>query len=251
MIDIHTHILPRFDDGAKDSATSVEMLQTELDQGVKTVVLTSHFYGRKHSPKHFLQRRAASYERIKDRIPEGLNVRLGAEVHFTGINLSDCEELCTLAIEGTKCILLEFPFTSKWTGELMDNLADFISETGFTPIIAHIERYHEVQKRPVYVTELINMGCLIQVNAQAFTNKKDKNFAFALLKKDLVHCIGSDTHDLELRSPDLLTAKAAVEGEGLAEKWERAQAIMQAVLNGEQPYFETEQVVKKFLGKYK
>lgn len=251
MIDIHTHILPRFDDGAKDSETSVEMLKRELAQGVKTVVLTSHFYGRKHSPKHFLQRRAASFERIKDRIPEGLEVRLGAEVHFTGINVADCEELCALAIEGTKCILLEFPFTSKWTGGLMDSLSEFISETGYTPIIAHIERYNEVLKRPAYVAELVNMGCLLQVNAQAFTNKKERNFAFTLLRKDLVHCIGSDAHDLDLRACALAETKKAVEDEGFGEKWERAQSIMQAVLNGEQPYFETNQTVKKFLGKYK
>ena len=251
MIDIHTHILPRFDDGAKDSAMSVAMLERELSQGVKTVVLTSHFYGRKHSPKHFLQRREGAFERIKERIPEGLDVRLGAEVHFTGINLVDCEELCSLAIEGTKCILLEFPFTSKWSGELMDSLAEFISETGYTPIIAHIERYNEVLKRPAYVTELVNMGCLLQMNAQAFLNKKERNFAFTLLRKDLVHCIGSDAHDLELRACQLAEAIAAVEAEGLADKWERAQTIMQEVLRGEQPDFETEERVKKFLGKYK
>lgn len=251
MIDIHTHILPRFDDGAKDSATSLEMLKAEQEQGTKTVVLTSHFYGRKHSPKHFLQRRTDSFARIKDRIPEGIEVRLGAEVHFTGINLSDCEELCSLAIEDTKCILIEFPFTTKWTGELMDNLGELIGETGYTPIIAHIERYDEVLKRPAYVTELVNMGCLIQVNARAFTEKREKGFAFALLKKDLVHCIGSDTHDLEVRTPDLLTAKAEIEKAGLADKWGRAQSIMQEVLDGGQPYFETDQTVKKFLGKYK
>lgn len=251
MIDIHTHILPRFDDGAKDGQTSFEMLKAEYAQGVKTVVLTSHFYGRKHSPKHFLQKRAASFARIKEDIPDGLNVRLGAEVHFSGINLSDCEELCTLAIEGTKCILLEFPFTHKWTDELMDNLAEFISETGYTPIIAHIERYREVLKRPAYVTELVNMGCLIQVNARSFTEKKEKGFAFALLKKGLVHCIGSDAHDLEIRSPDLLTAKAEIEKAGLADQWERAQNVMQEILDGKQPRFESETPVKRFLGRYR
>ena len=133
----------------------------------------------------------------------------------------------------------------------MDSLAEFISETGYTPIIAHIERYNEVLKRPAYVTELVNMGCLLQVNAQAFTNKKERNFAFTLLRKDLVHCIGSDAHDLDLRACALAEAKKAVENEGFGEKWERVQSIMQAVLNGEQPYFETDQTVKKFLGKYK
>ena len=50
MIDIHTHILPHFDDGAKNSDMSAAMLKAEAGQGVDTVVLTSHYYGKKRSP---------------------------------------------------------------------------------------------------------------------------------------------------------------------------------------------------------
>ena len=54
MIDMHTHILPHIDDGAKDSTMSAFMLKKEAEQGVKTVVFTSHYYGRKHGPSRFL-----------------------------------------------------------------------------------------------------------------------------------------------------------------------------------------------------
>ena len=250
MIDIHTHILPHFDDGAKDAQIARQMLEAERAQGVKTVVITPHFYGKRYSPQQFLKRRDEAFALIKESVPEGIDLRLGAEVHFTGINLPDFEELCSLAIEGTKCLLVEFPFTTKWTRALIDALAEFVYDTGYTPIIAHIERYEEVRKRPAYVTELVNMGCLLQVNAQSFLNKKDRGFAFALLKRGLVHCIASDAHDTEMRSPDLTVAKRVIEKAGFAKEWERAQEITARILSGEQPCFTENKPLKKFLGRY-
>lgn len=250
MIDMHTHILPHIDDGAKDSTMSAFMLKKEAEQGVKTVVLTSHYYGRKHSPARFLERRASAFERIKGKIPEGLEVRLGAEVHFTGVNVAEHEELCKLAIEGTKYILIEFPFTEKWTYELLDKLADFIGETGYTPIIAHAERYREIQKRPAYITELIDMGCLIQINTQAFLNKKDKKLAYALLKKGMVHCLGTDTHDLDSRAPIYTEAKNAVEKAGFEAEWSMIQENMQKILANEETIVSPPKPLKKFFGKY-
>ena len=155
MIDIHTHILPHIDDGAKDTATALAMLHKEWEQGVEEVVLTSHFYGRHRSPEQFLEKRNAAFERLRLQLPEGLKVRLGAEVHFTGRNMPENEELCRLAIEGTNYILIEFPFTTAWTGELLDRLNDFILDTGYTPIIAHAERYSEIKKCPALISELV------------------------------------------------------------------------------------------------
>ncbi len=249
MIDMHTHILPHIDDGAKDSTMSAFMLKKELEEGVKTIVLTSHYYGRRHSPVRFLERRASAFEKIKDKIPEGLEIRLGAEVHFTGVNVAEYEELCKLAIEGTKYILIEFPFTEKWTYELLDKLADFISETGYTPIIAHVERYREVQKRLAYITELIHMGCLIQVNTNAFLDKRDKKLAYALLKNGMVHCIGTDTHDLENRAPNYTETYEAVKKAGFEEEWATIQANMQKILADEEVEITTPKVLKKFFGK--
>ncbi len=251
MIDIHTHILPHLDDGAKDTRTSIAMLTKLQQQGVKTVALTPHYYGKRSSPDAFLQRRNAMYERIKAQIPEGLQVRLGAELHFTGINMPENDELCKLAIEGTKYILIEFPFTMAWTGELTSRLSDFIRDTDYTPIIAHAERYPEIKKNPALVSEFIRMGCLIQVNAPAFLDKRERKLAFALLKHGFVHCLGTDAHDMEMRAPDISTAKDAVEKAGYAAMWKRAENIMQDVIEGRQVRVECGLPIKKFLGIYR
>ena len=250
MIDMHTHILPHIDDGARDSSVSVAMLQAELKQGVHTVLLSPHYYGRRHSPARFLERRNSMFERLKPKIPEGINVRLGAEVHFTGINVLNADEFCSLAIEGTKYVLVELPFDTAWHGEILDKLATLIAETGYTPIIAHVERYDEVLKNPTIVSSLVAMGCLIQVNTYAFLNKKEKQLAFALLKHGLVHCIGSDTHDMEQRKPNHLDAKKAFENAGFANEWQQIQQNMQNVFADKAVERALTTPVKKFLWWY-
>lgn len=249
MIDIHTHILPRFDDGAKNTDMSAAMLKAEAGQGVDTIVLTSHYYGKKRCPSEFIQMRQELFEHIKPRIPSEMRVLLGAEVHFSGVNLAEYEELAKLSIEGTKYILIEFPFTSVWTKSLLDKLYDFINETDCIPIIAHVERYPEVAKRPALITELIEMGCLIQVNASSFFDKQERKLAYAILKHGYMHCIGSDAHDMTQRSPDWSVQELLYKG-GFTEEWKRAQEIMQKVIEGEQVRVEVGKPIKKFLGKY-
>jgi protein-tyrosine phosphatase len=226
------------------------MLNLECKQGVTDVLFTPHYYGKKHSPVQFIEKRNAMSAHLQQFLPEGLNAHLGAEVHFTGINVPDYDELCKLAIGNTKYILLEFPFTNKWVGGLIDKVADFVYETGYTPIIAHVERYAEVRKRPAYVTELLQIGCLLQVNSSAFTTKQEKNFAHALLKKGGVHCIGTDTHDPTVRKPNLKETKEFLQAEGYGEAWAKIQTNMQKILQGER--IETTPVpsIKKLFGKY-
>ena len=251
MIDIHTHILPHLDDGAQDRAMAKALLQEEWKQGVTCVVLTPHYYGRKYSPQRFLEKRKEAVAQIKDALPDGLKIKLGAEVHFSGVNVPRYDGLCSLAIEGTKYILLELPFTMKWGEDLVNKVGDFAYETGYTPIIAHVERYSEVRKKPSLVNDFIEMGCLIQVNAPSFLEKKNKAFAFALLRHGLVHCIGSDTHDDDLRKPCFAEVKETFDKLGLAEEWEEIQRNMEKILSGEKIEAVSYTPVKKFFGSYR
>ena len=250
MIDFHTHILPHLDDGAKNTDMAAEMLEALHQQGVKTVIFTPHYYGKRMSPESFIKHRNAMFEHIKAKIPDGLETRLGAEMHFTGINMPDSEELCKLAIEGTSCILVELPFTEAWTGGLLEKLSEFIHDTGYTPIIAHVERYREVQKNPSLVSNLMDMGCLIQVNASAFLDKRTKKFVFALLNHGLVHCLGTDTHDAEDRAPDYAQAKQALERAGFGQKFEQIQENMRCILENQALELPAHTRMKKILGWY-
>ena len=99
MTDFHTHVLPRLDDGAKSVEVAAEMLLQSKAQGVATVLATSHYYGKSRSPKDFIEERNNSYELLKPHIPEGMTVKLGAEVYLSErplIVAEDVHDLCNI-----------------------------------------------------------------------------------------------------------------------------------------------------------
>ena len=179
-----------------------------------------------------------------------MEIRLGAEVHITGVNDPPHESLCALAIEGTKCVLFEFPFLTEWSGGLIDAVGDFAADTGYKPIIAHAERYAEIRQEPSLLTAFAEMGCYVQLNTRAFLEKNSKGFAFAALKNGLVHCLGTDAHDAQIRRPDYEQAKLAVCAAGYGEEWENVQETMRKIWAGETPSVSFG-MMKKTLGFYR
>ncbi len=232
MIDIHTHILPNVDDGARSVEDAQQLLQMEIEQGVKEIVFTPHYYG-KQTVSTFIELCQNAHEQIRPFLPADIKTRLGAEVHLTGINDPSDEALCALAIEGTKYVLFEFPFNERWSNRLLERVNSFINDTGYTPIIAHIERYYEALSSPMIVFELVRMGCLVQLNTRAFLEKSTRRFAFALLKHGLVHCVGTDAHDIKNRAPDYLQAQNVVKKAKLDTEWTELQWCMRMILAGE------------------
>ena len=249
MIDIHTHVLPELDDGAKNQTESAEILQMLVEQGVNEIVFTPHYYGKKRPLEQFLKQREESLQKLETLLPEGLKTHLGAEVHMTGVNDPSDEALCALAIENSTCVLVEFPFTEKWQKSLLERLESFITDTGYTPIVAHIERYEAVRKNPALISELVKIGCLIQMNTTAFLDRHSRRFAYALLKHGLVHCLGTDTHDTQERKPDYAAAKAAVTAAGYASEWQRIQSYMRKMLAGDSLRI-TYEPVRKIFGRF-
>ena len=249
MTDLHTHILPNVDDGADGVETSLALITAEKEQGVREIVLTPHYYGQKISPAKFLENRRVAFEKISGKF-DGVKVRMGAEVYFDEMKTASNSELIKLAIENTKYILLELPFTPVWSEKLILRLRDFIVDTDYTPIIAHVERYPAVRKNSAYLSVLTDMGCLLQVNTRAFIFEKTKNMAFAMLKKGFVSCLGTDTHNLTDRAPDILQAKQVLEEAGYGEKLEEIFATMQKILDGKRIKAPDYKSVKRIFNKY-
>ncbi len=233
MIDMHTHVLPDLDDGAKNEQEAAKLMRLDYAQGVHELVFTPHYYGRKRSVERFLAERDAAAEKIREHVPAGLKTRLGAEVYLTGINDPNNEALCKLAIEGTKCVLVEFPFEERWHKTLLSKLFHFMADTGYRPIVAHIERYQEIARNPMLVNFLVKMGCLIQLNTGAFLEKRTHKLAFLLLKHGLVHCLGTDTHNETERAPDYEEAKELVKEKGFSKEWTLVQTRMRQILRNQ------------------
>lgn len=209
MIDWHSHILPKMDDGSKSVEESLELLSMLSAQGVDTVIATPHFYANDESVDRFLERRAECYGRLCDALPDGVpKILLGAEVsYYSGI--SRLEGLSRLCIEGTDLLLLEMPFTH-WSDSVIREVIEIATQRSVTVILAHIERYIDMQSGGVF-DELREYGVLMQVNASFFCRMTTKRHACKLLAKGKIQLIGSDTHNVSHRPPMLDAAYSTIE----------------------------------------
>lgn len=215
MIDIHTHILPGMDDGARDVKTSLTLLRMEAAQGVDTVVLTPHFYRDREEPAHFLARREKAARALADAVlalPEGERkalprLVLGAEVAWVP-NLADCRELPELCLGASRYFLLELPFRP-WTDQLVSQLYELPGRTGLTPVLAHIERYLKGQK-PEHLDAVLSLGVPVQVSAEPLLHLTRRGAVLKLLRSRRAQLIASDAHDPKSCPPDLGSAMAVV-----------------------------------------
>lgn len=215
MIDLHTHILPGIDDGARDTETSLELLRMEKAQGVDRVVLTSHFYRDREDAKTFLGRRQRALARLEaaaDRLPAEERAalpkwELGAEVAWLP-NLADREELAELCLGESRYFLLELPCTP-WSDQMIHQIYDLLSRGEYTPVIAHLDRYWSDQ-RPEHITELLRMGVPIQVSAGILLKPFARRKALQMIGRGQVHLLASDCHSLQHRPPNLGAAMEVV-----------------------------------------
>lgn len=209
MIDIHSHILPKMDDGSASLEETNKLLDMLWHQGVTTVVATPHFYATKETPESFLQRRAECLAQMPAQSENRPKVLIGAEVaYFPGIG--NCDAIIPLQIGNTGLLLVEMPFCS-WTDRMVEEICDIPSGLGLTPILAHVNRYRGSKQFPKYMQKLSKSGVYFQCNAEAFESLSSRRWALNLMKKGYLHFLGSDCHNLTSRPPKIDLAAEAME----------------------------------------
>ena len=225
MIDLHTHVLPGFDDGAKNWETAVKMCRQASNDGTTGIVATPHFFrglfptpeiSAVHASVLELQRICAN-----SLIPE-LQLYLGADCHLHAEVVENVQGGRVPTINGSRYLLLEMPELS-----LPPRIRDLVFAMkvgGITPIITHPERNEVLSRHPSLLYELVRGGAYAQVTGASLTGlfgSAIKRAAEMMVSKGLVQIIASDAHDPERRPPILSSAvDAAAEliGRDLAEK---------------------------------
>lgn len=214
LTEYHCHILPGLDDGADSVETAIKMIARMHEQGVRRIVSTSHFYcHREASVAAFLEKRRAAFEALMAAGPAITDIRLGAEIAIEH-GVSETPGLDKLAIEGTDLILMEFPYRrfEEWMEEELYNVT---AKYDLSIIIAHVHRYLD------YYTDdqtenLIDLNAILQVNNEAFENRKEKKLVKRLMEEDYPLVFGSDAHNNTTRKPNWDIAKKKVDARILA-----------------------------------
>lgn len=205
LYDMHSHILPEFDDGAKTVEDSLAMIKSLKSQGVKNICLTPHFYTNQLSYDDFVANRREAFEKFKPFIPDDVNIVLGTEVYVTHYIFNN-SDLSQIAYGKSRYILTEFAYDSSFEGNSMDRIITFMENYGLIPIIPHVERYPALIDNPKLINELKDMGVLIQTNISNYAKKAPtfkRRKMLKLINKGLIDIIGSDAHSLNHNTPEV------------------------------------------------
>lgn len=233
MTDLHCHILPGIDDGAKDTAVSLELLRREYEDGVRNIAFTSHFNSERTTVEAFTAKRQAAFEQLTAALegqPMQFDFKLGAEVFFSpGLCELDTRALC---MGDTAYLLLEFPTTHKphFIRQTLYNL----QQQGIVPLIAHIERYPYVLEDPTLLYDWVAAGAYAQINAGALLEPKLCKKLCKFIQWGLVHVISTDTHSPDKRPPRM------AQGVQQLEKLLGREAAARIVRNGDELFHDQE-----------
>lgn len=203
FIDIHTHILPQIDDGARDLSEAREMIRMAWEDGTRALILTPHCYGRygKNSMPRIREAFADFKQTVEAEFPE-MELYLGSEVRYESVVPEELAGGAVQTLNGSHYVLLEFG-----GGCLHSQVLNGVSAciySGFTPVIAHVERYDIFHRDAGLIDEVLRQGALIQINAESILGVQGlriKHFCHRLLRSGRVHFVASDGHHMDRRSP--------------------------------------------------
>ena len=225
MIDLHNHLLPGIDDGAKKLEETLELLRIARRDGVSVVVATPHMKPGVYDNRRetILQRVTLVREAQKGDEAEGVTLLPGAEVYFTAdlVVRARAKELMTVGDRG-RYVLLELPYQQ--APMHVDDTIFQLRLLGVTPLMAHPERVAYYLEDIERVAASVRLGARTQVTASSLTGRfgdKARDFARAMLARNLIHVLASDAHDVRFRPPVLSEAvrmAASLVGEAAARR---------------------------------
>ena len=198
MVDIHCHIIPIVDDGSKSFEETINMAKKAESLGYTKIVATPHYIQNDTQItsdiiKDAVQRINQEFEKRDIKV----KVYSGNEVFFTNDMYELIEKNIALPIENTRYVLMEFPMYNVKPINMENEVRNLIV-SGYIPIIAHPERYEFVTENYKDLIPLIELGALMQINLGSISGtygKQAKNNVKKLLKKNMVHLIGTDSHN--------------------------------------------------------
>lgn len=253
MIDLHCHILPGVDDGAKNIEDSIDMAKLAVKEGITHILATPHHKNRSwNNEKNEV---ISLVQNVQERLNEE-NIKLtlfpGQEVRIYGELLKDIKEDKILFVdEMNQYLLIEFPTENipNYTERLFYDL----SSEGIIPIIVHPERNREIIEHPNRLKSLVDKGALAQLTAASFTGgfgKKIQKTSKQLIEHNLVHFIASDAHNTGNRAFHMKEAFALLESQYDKKLGEYYLQTAKDLINGEVVVAPTPKGIskKKFFG---
>lgn len=200
MVDIHSHILPDQDDGARKFEEALSMVNMAAAAGTTDIVASPHANSRFAFDPTVVERKIAELQRAAG---DAARIHYGCDFHLTPENIEDAIAAPgKYSIDHKGYILVEFD--DSMVPRKMDSIFARMLAAGLRPIVTHPERNPLLHKKLPELEFWVRQGCLIQVTAQSFVGKfgrSAKSASGKLIERGLVHFLASDAHDGTHRPP--------------------------------------------------
>ena len=203
FVDIHCHILPGIDDGAKHWDDALAMARLAAEDGTATIVATPHQLGSWSDNRG---------DEIRPLVAE-LNARLAAEDILLTVLVGGeiriepglveqlvTGELVTLG-DHRRHVLLELPHELYFP---IDGLMTELAARRITVVLAHPERNEGILRKPELAAELVDAGCLMQLTAGSLCGTMGPHvqaLAEQMIAKGQAHIVATDGHSPKTRRP--------------------------------------------------
>lgn len=203
FVDIHCHLLPGVDDGAKSIEESLAMARLALEDGTTTIIATPHQLGNfGQNQGGAIRRRVADLQREFDEAKMAIKVLPGADVRIEPGMVDGIlrGEVLTLG-DHHRHVLLELPH------ELYLPLEPVLEELWrrkIVGVLSHPERNQGILRQPSVLPALVDAGCLLQITAGSICGTfgpQCREFCEWLLAEGLVHFVATDAHGPRSRRP--------------------------------------------------
>ena len=195
-IDIHSHLIPGIDDGVKSVEESIDMLRNFSALGFKKIVTTPHimsdFY--KNTKENILQGLEVVRAALKDASLD-ITIEAAAEYYLDENFMNKVKSKEKMLCINDKYLLFEISYINP-----PDNLYNAIFElivNGYTPLLAHPERYNYYMEKFDEYKKMKDGGALFQLNVNSLTGYygvQSKKLAERLIDENMIDFIGSDLH---------------------------------------------------------
>ena len=212
MVDLHSHIIPKIDDGSQSIETSILMLQEAKKAGFTDIFLTPHYIENYYGLD--IQTRKEKFEELQKIAKEkniDINLYLGSEIFINPEIDVLYSKKAILTLNNSRYMLIEIPMND--TILYLDDVIENLTCIGIVPILAHPERYQYVQNDITVCERLIDKGVLFQMNYGSIIGvygKDVKKTAIKLLKNNYIHFLGSDVHRKESIYTKIESAKKKI-----------------------------------------
>jgi protein-tyrosine phosphatase len=179
------------------------MLEIAYGEGIRYMTATPHFMaGNGNAPVKKLKEVLRQVQRAAAEIGQDMRIFLGNELYYSEGVLDLLEQGEALTINGSRYVLMEFNVRESY--DVIYGAFQDMTQRGYMPIIAHIERYGALFKKYDRIEELIGLGVYVQVNISSLlggVTDSVAGFCRKLLKQDMIHIFGTDAHRDVGRAP--------------------------------------------------